>query len=919
MTSQIQAAIRVCTRRLREVGARSAALACLFVVPSLLSANTYYLSPNGSDANPGTQSAPFRTLARGVTVVNPGDTLILADGTYPDDTPYGGGGTLDWLLYINKSGAPGSPITVKAQNPGKAVLDCGNAYNGPQTGCNGYIYFVGPASYWVLDGLVFANAYNTAIDMNAGTPAHDITFQRCTFTGIGQHYSTLDYGYAGVYAGPGQYNLTFTGNTFTNIGRTGGTEISHDHGLYLHSSNSIITNNLFLGPITGWGVQTASGFSGLIANNTFAFNMNNHGGQLMLWDVSGGAVTVQNNIFYNPTDGFAVNLCAFQGSLVIDHNLVTNGTIGGSDTCGGGESVSPTNTIYADPMFVNASSAPYNFYYKSGSPAINAGVTIPEVPTDMAGTPRPQDNVYDIGAYEYIFGSTAPAISGVAATNVTISSATITWTTSQPASSQVEYGQTAAYGNMSGLNSAMVTQHSVNLTGLAAGTTYDFAAISANSNGNSTTSGNYSFTTASAFDFSLSASSGTVSVNAGSSGSDTISTALTSGNGQSVSFSVSGLPSGVTSSLSSTSCTPSCSTELTLSVGSSVAAGSYKVTVNASGGGASASVPVTLTVVKPTTTTFSFSLAAGTSSLSVAPGQTTTDKITATLASGTAQTVSFSMTGLPNGVSASYSSASCAPTCSSTATITAASTAAAGTYTITAQATGGGLTKTAAISLTISNSSGGVGGGGTALPNPEDWWPFNEGSGSYTWDAIAHGAYGTLVGGPAWVEGSYGTALQFNGTSSYVAVTDEPTIDLTNNLTISFWVNAADNPGIDQRIVAKNYDWDVKLNGASHVPQFDANGMYATLNYSLPMGSWHMVTFTFASGTVTGYVDGVKQGIEYNTFTSGTTIPNGVYGMTIGADSSQTNFAKGIIDDVRLYNQVLSAAQVAQLYSQTSH
>ena len=89
----------------------------------------------------------------------------------------------------------------------------------------------------------------------------------------------------------------------------------------------------------------------------------------------------------------------------------------------------------------------------------------------------------------------APAISAIASSALSTSSATITWTTDQASSSQVLYGTTTAYGSSSAANSSLTTGHSVTLTGLAAGTTYDFAVASANSAGTSATSGNYSFTT----------------------------------------------------------------------------------------------------------------------------------------------------------------------------------------------------------------------------------------------------------------------------------------------------------------------------------------------------------------------------------------------------------------------------------------
>ncbi len=91
-------------------------------------------------------------------------------------------------------------------------------------------------------------------------------------------------------------------------------------------------------------------------------------------------------------------------------------------------------------------------------------------------------------------GTSPPAISNVSTTNLTTSSAQVTWATDQASSSQVEYGTTTAYGNLTTLDSNNVTSHSVNLTGLAISTVYHYRVMSANANG-STTSGDYTFAT----------------------------------------------------------------------------------------------------------------------------------------------------------------------------------------------------------------------------------------------------------------------------------------------------------------------------------------------------------------------------------------------------------------------------------------
>ena len=76
----------------------------------------------------------------------------------------------------------------------------------------------------------------------------------------------------------------------------------------------------------------------------------------------------------------------------------------------------------------------------------------------------------------------APAlsISNVAASSITQTSATITWTTNQPATSQVEYGPTTNYGSSTALDSNLVTSHSQTVSGLEPGTLFHYRVRSQN-------------------------------------------------------------------------------------------------------------------------------------------------------------------------------------------------------------------------------------------------------------------------------------------------------------------------------------------------------------------------------------------------------------------------------------------------------
>jgi Concanavalin A-like lectin/glucanases superfamily/Chitobiase/beta-hexosaminidase C-terminal domain len=97
---------------------------------------------------------------------------------------------------------------------------------------------------------------------------------------------------------------------------------------------------------------------------------------------------------------------------------------------------------------------------------------------------------------------------------------------------------------------------------------------------------------------------------------------------------------------------------------------------------------------------FDFSLS-NSGDKSVTAGSSVTNSISATLASGTTQPVTFSVSGLPSGATASFSSNSCSPSCSSTLTISTNGSTPAGSSTITVTTSGGGVTKTTQFNLGV--------------------------------------------------------------------------------------------------------------------------------------------------------------------------------------------------------------------------
>lgn len=90
--------------------------------------------------------------------------------------------------------------------------------------------------------------------------------------------------------------------------------------------------------------------------------------------------------------------------------------------------------------------------------------------------------------------TTAPVISSVTSSGITETEATITWSTDEPANSQVNFGTTTSYGTSAGSGS-YVTSHSVTLSGLTAGTDYFYQVVSVDESGNTSVDETYSFTT----------------------------------------------------------------------------------------------------------------------------------------------------------------------------------------------------------------------------------------------------------------------------------------------------------------------------------------------------------------------------------------------------------------------------------------
>ncbi|MBF0122349.1 MAG: hypothetical protein HQL21_02935 [Candidatus Omnitrophica bacterium] len=210
------------------------------------------------------------------------------------------------------------------------------------------------------------------------------------------------------------------------------------------------------------------------------------------------------------------------------------------------------------------------------------------------------------------------------------------------------------------------------------------------------------------------------------------------------------------------------------------------------------------------------------------------------------------------------------------------------------------------------------------------WWKFDEGSGTITADSSGNGHAGTLVGSPTRIAGKVGTgAVRFDGTN-YI---DVGNIDLSSSVyTIATWVKTSD-PGQQDvyRMWFSKAEWPNSNpfelyigsgveGGHSNSPVFivwnAGTGNVDIDNTSLNLrdGSWHHVAATYQNGQQRLYYDGAL--VASATFAG--PLPSNSSSVTIGGGEYGSYHHKwiGDVDEVRLYNRVLSADEVLRLYEE---
>jgi glucose/arabinose dehydrogenase/PKD repeat protein len=238
-----------------------------------------------------------------------------------------------------------------------------------------------------------------------------------------------------------------------------------------------------------------------------------------------------------------------------------------------------------------------------------------------------------------------------------------------------------------------------------------------------------------------------------------------------------------------------------------------------------------------------------------------------------------------------------------------------GVHTLQARArdTAGNLgTSSGSVTVTVSNQTQAPPAGLVA------GWAFGESFGTTVNDVSGNGNTATLQNGPTWASGKYGGGLQFDGVNDYLSVLNSASVNLSGNaMTLSMWINPSAGGG-DQVPFAKFwsgtmsspfYQYGVELDGGTtpHMYFGTAGGLVgASMGSGLAVGQWSHLAIVFDGSQVRFYVNGnlVSSAPLAATITARDSL------LQMGADARPSQFFKGSLDDVRVYNRAQSQSEV---------
>ncbi|MBL4658036.1 MAG: DUF2341 domain-containing protein, partial [Flavobacteriales bacterium] len=202
----------------------------------------------------------------------------------------------------------------------------------------------------------------------------------------------------------------------------------------------------------------------------------------------------------------------------------------------------------------------------------------------------------------------------------------------------------------------------------------------------------------------------------------------------------------------------------------------------------------------------------------------------------------------------------------------------------------------------------------------------NENAGLTANDRSSNNITGTLMNAPSWTAGQCdSSAISYDGTNDYISCVTNSVLQFgTGDFSISIWVNGAnlavggDNAFVDKYVSDSDYGWMLKERSGGVALLTNAGGSWEQTfgtNF-IDDGAWHHVV---ASRSSTGNKIITIDNVQDLNYTTTARDVSSTRDLEIGRASTYNAYMEATIDEVYIYNKVLTTAEIADLYTQYTY
>jgi len=387
----------------------------LFMFCADADAATYYVRPDGHNGasgannNSNASTGAWLTLQHASDTVGPGDTVLVADGTYAG-------------FYVETSGTSGNPITFRALGTGSNITSR-NSRTTDNINIESWESWM--ADYITIDGFNVSGATRMGIRAIGGTGI------------VVKNNTVYNNGDCGIFTG-GTPDFSAIDNVAYNNGST-----LFQHNIYISnadSDNPIVRGNITYAAGGGNGVQlngdwleggdgyidnaiiednisydnAAKGFSLISVRNGIIRNNITYDNGIPAGSAGGIHIVEQQSSHYSSGNTVVNNTMDEPGVACVRINALNTANVVFNNICigdrgivfegsGNFQSNNYSASSAGSAVFVNAAS--HNYHLLSNSPAKDYGIATyrsKSAPTvDFESAARPSGAGYDAGAYEY--------------------------------------------------------------------------------------------------------------------------------------------------------------------------------------------------------------------------------------------------------------------------------------------------------------------------------------------------------------------------------------------------------------------------------------------------------------------------------------------------------------------------------------